>query len=451
MDDRTRELLERMREETDRLRRTRIARTTTRRTRSRRTTRRRTTSRRRTRRRTRQERRGKRTRTGRGNGRRPAVAGRRLQGLTRPTASASSSPRSTTSILADEGKEAEAVQLTTDGEEDYSFSGRRRFGGRGRHATTRRRRSRPADRKTRPNVDLVAGLEELLRHPDRLARHQGTVPGQLPGRAAADAREVQVPDARRGGRPQERTVLLRRRPPRSSPSQAEVEGRALQQHPLGQDRRRAALRPPRPAAAAPRSSARSTPRPARRSACIAEGFENANLDYQPIRYLDESDEMIWWSERTRLGPLLPVRPRRQAEERDHDRRLPGQPDRRRRRQESARSTSRGNAREPGENVYYNHLYRVHLDGTDLTLLDPGDACSQLTRRGLPGANHRRTCRRPSATSSTTARASTAPPMSYVLDAKGNQVMDLEHDRPVGPDRRPAGSCRRRSASRRPTA
>src|SRR5260370_23114848 len=41
---------------------------------------------------------------------------------------------------------------------------------------------------------------------------------------------------------------------------------------------------------------------------------------------------------------------------------------------------RGNAREPGENVYYNHLYCVHLDGTGLTLLDPGDGnhSSQLS-------------------------------------------------------------------------
>jgi len=34
---------------------------------------------------------------------------------------------------------------------------------------------------------------------------------------------------------------------------------------------------------------------------------------------------------------------------------------------------RGNAREKGENVYYAHLYSVKLDGTGLTLLDPGNA------------------------------------------------------------------------------
>jgi dipeptidyl aminopeptidase/acylaminoacyl peptidase len=32
-----------------------------------------------------------------------------------------------------------------------------------------------------------------------------------------------------------------------------------------------------------------------------------------------------------------------------------------------------NGREPGENIYYQHLYSVHLDGTGLTLMDPGNA------------------------------------------------------------------------------
>ena len=30
----------------------------------------------------------------------------------------------------------------------------------------------------------------------------------------------------------------------------------------------------------------------------------------------------------------------------------------------------GNGREPNENPYYTHLYRVKFDGTDLTCLDP---------------------------------------------------------------------------------
>src|SRR5262249_38740903 len=31
---------------------------------------------------------------------------------------------------------------------------------------------------------------------------------------------------------------------------------------------------------------------------ILEGLENAHMVTQPVRYLDESDELIWWSERS---------------------------------------------------------------------------------------------------------------------------------------------------------
>jgi dipeptidyl aminopeptidase/acylaminoacyl peptidase len=75
---------------------------------------------------------------------------------------------------------------------------------------------------------------------------------------------------------------------------------------------------------------------------------------------------------------------------------------------------RGNAREPGENVYYEHLYRVNLDGTGPTLLDPGNS------------NHR------SALSPSRqfvvdihSRVDQAP-ASELRDSGGRMVMDLEH-------------------------
>ncbi len=34
---------------------------------------------------------------------------------------------------------------------------------------------------------------------------------------------------------------------------------------------------------------------------ILEGFENANIAYQPASYIEETDEMIWWSERSGWG------------------------------------------------------------------------------------------------------------------------------------------------------
>jgi dipeptidyl aminopeptidase/acylaminoacyl peptidase len=105
---------------------------------------------------------------------------------------------------------------------------------------------------------------------------------------------------------------------------------------------------------------------------IAEGFENAHLSTQTIRYLEESGEMIWWSERSgwghyylydrdgklknaitsgsyRAGRIVDVDPQKRL------------------------LYFTGNGREPGENIYNEHLYCVHLDGTGLTLMDPGNA------------------------------------------------------------------------------
>ncbi len=119
---------------------------------------------------------------------------------------------------------------------------------------------------------------------------------------------------------------------------------------------------------------------------LTEGFEAANLALRPAggggggggpggggnpRYLEDTDEMIWWSERSgwghyylysrdgklknaitsgawRAGGIVEV---------DAKNKL---------------IYLTGNAREPGENVYFTHLYRVKFDGTGLTCLDPGN-------------------------------------------------------------------------------
>ena len=105
---------------------------------------------------------------------------------------------------------------------------------------------------------------------------------------------------------------------------------------------------------------------------ISEGFENANVTFRPSRELEESDELIWWSERTgwghfylygrdgklknaitsgayRASTIVDVDPKNRL------------------------LYFTGNGREPGENIYYEHLYCVHFDGTGLTLVDPGPA------------------------------------------------------------------------------
>ena len=103
---------------------------------------------------------------------------------------------------------------------------------------------------------------------------------------------------------------------------------------------------------------------------ISDGFENANVAFQPVRYLDETGEMLWWSERSgwghyylysadgklknavtagqfRVSNIVDVDPKNRI------------------------LYFVGNGREVGENPYYQHLYSAHLDGTGMTLLDPG--------------------------------------------------------------------------------
>ncbi len=105
---------------------------------------------------------------------------------------------------------------------------------------------------------------------------------------------------------------------------------------------------------------------------LTEGFENANIAPQSVRYLEESGDMIWWSERSGWGHYYLYDAAGKFKNSitsgeflasqivDVD--------------ESNRTMYfRGSGREPGENVYYTHLYAVQLDGSGLRLMDPGDA------------------------------------------------------------------------------
>ncbi len=108
------------------------------------------------------------------------------------------------------------------------------------------------------------------------------------------------------------------------------------------------------------------------SCLVAEGFDNASVEQQPAHYLDETSEMIWWSERSGWGHYYlydrggklknPItagafRASRIVDVDVKNRLL----------------YFNANGREPGENVYYQHLYCVHLDGSGLTLLDSGSS------------------------------------------------------------------------------
>ncbi len=138
---------------------------------------------------------------------------------------------------------------------------------------------------------------------------------------------------------------------------------------------------------------------------------NTYLETRRLELLQNGD-MVWWSERDgwahlyRFGPDGALRNR-----------LTAGP-------WSVRSVvgideARGyvyfqaNGREPGEDPYYQHLYRVSLDGSGLRLLDPGDfdhrvSMGESTRFFVDNYS----------------RVNTAP-ASALYDANGQRVMDLE--------------------------
>ena len=145
---------------------------------------------------------------------------------------------------------------------------------------------------------------------------------------------------------------------------------------------------------------------------FSESLEKAGMATQSLRYLDDRNEMIWWSERSGWGHYYLY---------DTNGKLKNAITRGRFRassiididEEKGLMWFRGNGREKHENVYYEHLYRVRLDGGDLTLLDEGDAShrSQLSKsRKFVVDNCSRTDK---------------APISVLRDAEGKLVMPLE--------------------------
>ncbi len=105
---------------------------------------------------------------------------------------------------------------------------------------------------------------------------------------------------------------------------------------------------------------------------ISESVENATLSQQSSRYLEKRKQVVWWSERSGWGHyylhdaitgalINPITSGTFRASRliDID-------------EEAGVLWFRGNGREPDENLNYDHLYRVNLDGTELVCLDAGD-------------------------------------------------------------------------------
>jgi dipeptidyl aminopeptidase/acylaminoacyl peptidase len=147
-------------------------------------------------------------------------------------------------------------------------------------------------------------------------------------------------------------------------------------------------------------------------ALFEEGFMEAYLAPQSVRYLRDRGEMIWWSERSGWAHFylydkggafkhaITSGPFRASRIVEVD-------------QEKGILYFLGNGREPGENVYLQHLYRVFLDGTGLTLMDPGDA------------NHRSVLSPTRAFLVDNCSRVDMTPVSRVCDADGHEVMKLE--------------------------
>jgi dipeptidyl aminopeptidase/acylaminoacyl peptidase len=121
---------------------------------------------------------------------------------------------------------------------------------------------------------------------------------------------------------------------------------------------------------------------------FGEAFDSAYLDMQAPRYIEESDDLIWWSERSGWGHFY-----RYGRDGTLKNALTSGAWRASRIVEVDAKNGfvyfHGNGREPGENVYYQHLYRVKLDGTGLTCLDlstrANEALNPGTLAGPPNA------------------------------------------------------------------
>jgi dipeptidyl aminopeptidase/acylaminoacyl peptidase len=115
---------------------------------------------------------------------------------------------------------------------------------------------------------------------------------------------------------------------------------------------------------------------------FGEAFDSAYLDMQAPRYIEESDDLIWWSERSGWGHFY-----RYGRDGTFKNALTSGAWRASRIVEVDAKNGfvyfHGNGREHGENVYYQHLYRVKLDGTGLTCLDPSIRPHEELNTGTP--------------------------------------------------------------------
>lgn len=145
---------------------------------------------------------------------------------------------------------------------------------------------------------------------------------------------------------------------------------------------------------------------------LTESVENAYLEVQTVRYVKPGGDFLWFSERNgwghqylyandgtfknavtsgpyRADSIVEVDPEKEV------------------------VWFRAEGREPDENPYYRHLYRTKLDGKELELLDPGEA------------DHNSTLSTSKNYIVDVGSRTDMAPVVVVRDSKGKVVMDLE--------------------------
>lgn len=145
---------------------------------------------------------------------------------------------------------------------------------------------------------------------------------------------------------------------------------------------------------------------------LTESLENAALEPQNIRYTRKGGDMIWWSERSGWGQYYlydsaGTYKRPLTTGAWHAANIAAI--------DSVRGLVwvAGEGREPGENPYFRHTYRVNADGSGFTLVDPGtfnhNETISPTRRYMVDSYSR----------------VDYPTKTVVRDASGKVVMQLE--------------------------
>ena len=250
-------------------------------------------------------------------------------------------------------KSIQETQLTTDGVEDFGYGGR---GGpaatsssnssNSNSSRTRTSRGRKARARTTPALRAVGGqhrvvarFEEVRAGAPRFAQDSQTVGDQRAGQSAADAGNLQLRDAGRGQHAASPTRDLRRgiqgqsagqggrvqRPDhadRSGPSRGAAARARKDRAAVGRSgQRQDLLQPPEPRHEA---AGRLRGRHHHRRSEAADPGAHERLHREQAAQGDQQRHRAGVLERARrLGPLLPLRRRRHAEEPDHPRRVRG--------------------------------------------------------------------------------------------------------------------------------